>query len=137
MTIANTTNLDLETAKDLIEDGEMLGIINDAEARECNGENGKFYMLTFIVKVDKRTYRKSFSADFARRYVVNQLGVRVEDLMQAYVICKQKIDSQYRELGKFIFITINNDGEYERTPFENETKTKLNETIDILKKMGL
>ncbi len=94
-------------AADAIRDGDMVGRIVDVSAHEAqNRESGaKFYMMDIKVKVGKNTFKKSFSVDFAKKYITQQLGARAEDLINAAVVCRQKTDSRFKEISYLAFIT--------------------------------
>lgn len=122
----------IREVQDMNEDYKA-GIITGIQVRECtrkDEEKTKFNMIDLTVTSDGRTYKKSYSVDFLRKYLV-QLGIKAENAFNAAVMFKPK--DRFKNISYLAFIgTDGND--FVTIPFVDEADA---DVLKKLKELGL
>lgn len=107
------------------------GIVSGCDVRTCKGESGEFKMIDLIVKGEKnKVYKKSFSADFARKFF-GQLGYKVRETIGAHVFFTEK--KPYKNIARIGFWVANDEGVVEPWVYTDQ-----NDDVDkMLDELGL
>ena len=115
-------------------DDYKAGTIIAIAVRECtrkDEEKTKFNMIDLTVSSDGRTYKKSYSVDFLRKYLV-QLGIKAENAFNAAVMFKPK--DKFKNISYLAFIGVSDDAEFVTIPFVDEADQ---DVLKKLKELGL
>lgn len=110
------------------------GVITGINVRECqrrDEDKTKFNMIDITVASDGRTYKKSYSVDFLRKYLV-QLGIKAENTFNAAVMFKPK--DKFKNIGYLAFIGVDSDTKFVTIPFVDGADQ---DVLKKLKELGL
>lgn len=110
------------------------GTITGIQVRECtrkDEDKTKFNMIDITVTSDGRTYKKSYSVDFLRKYLI-QLGIKAENTFNAAVMFKPK--DKFKNISYLAFIGVDENTKFVTIPFVDEADQ---DVLKKLKELGL
>lgn len=124
---------EIRKAQEMSEDYKA-GVITGIEVRDCvrkDEDKTKFNMIDLQVKSNGKTYKKSYSVDFLRKYLL-QLGIKAENLFNSAVMFKTK--DKFKNIGYLAVIGVDEETNFVTIPYVDEADA---DALAKLKALGL